>query len=132
MKATPGRIMWFAIALGLLADNVISLIITAISQQYDPDLGQQITFATGAGGLVAILLVLSTGFGGWLAGRLAKTEYVLHGALVGGMGIILLLFTSFFGAEPVPLINTLLQCVAVVVGGLGGWLSQWLPKPKQS
>ncbi len=131
MNVMPGRIMWFAIAVGLLADNVISLIITAISQQYDPELGQQITFATGAGALVAVLLVASTGFGGWLAGRLAKTEHVLHGALVGGMGIIILLFTSLFGAEPIPLINTLLQCVAVVVGAFGGWLSQWIPKQPQ-
>jgi putative membrane protein (TIGR04086 family) len=131
MKGMPGRIMWLAIAIGYLVDYLVSLFIRAISQTFDPLLGYQISFGSTAGIVTAVLLVLSTGLGGWVAGRLAKTEYVLHGVLVGGMGLIILLFTSLFGREPVPLLTTVLQCVAVIVGGIGGWASRWLPAPQQ-
>ena len=130
MASSPGRIVWLAIAVGYFTDVVISLIIFMIGARVDPNLANGLTFDSTAGVVTAILLVLSTGFGGWLAGRRAKQEYVLHGVLVGGIGIIDMFIQSLFGTAP-PLINILLQLAAIGAGGLGGWLSQWLPTPQQ-
>ena len=130
MRDRPGRIRWLAVAAGYFVDALISLAILGIAQQFDPELVRGVSFRTSAGTIAAILLVLSTGIGGWLAGRLAKHEYVLHGALVGSIGIIDMLISSLFG-EQAPLTNILLQCVAVAVGAIGGWLSRWVPAPQQ-
>jgi len=105
---------------------LVSQLVGAVGQHFDPQLAQGLNLATTAAIITAILLVVSTGFGGWVAGRMAKTEYVLHGALVGGLGIIFMLIQALF-STPSPLIDILLQCVAVGVGALGGWLSQWVP-----
>ena len=128
--ARPGRIMWLAVAAGFFADTLISAIIRAIGAQFDPDLGREIVLASSAGKVTAALLVFSTGIGGWLAGRLARHENVLHGTLVGGIGIIYMLVISFLGA-PIGLPEIVLQCVAVVTGAVGGWLSRWIPAPQQ-
>src|SRR5687767_11628913 len=107
MRETPGRIRWLAILIGYLVDTVISTFITWVAALFDPRLMTEITFSSYAGAVTAVLLVVSTGVGGWLAGRLAKQEYVLHGALVGGLGIILMLILSVFDAPP-PLIGIVL------------------------
>ncbi len=130
MAGSPGRIVWLAAASGYFADVVISLIILMIGTQIDPSLADGISFDSTAGAVTAILLVVSTGVGGWLAGRLAKQEYVLHGVLVGGIGLITMLVESLFATAP-PLVNIQLQFVAIGLGGLGGWLSRWLPTSQQ-
>lgn len=130
MTGSPGRIVWLAVASGYFADVVISLIILMIGAQIDPNLVDGISFESTVGTVTAILLVISTGVGGWLAGRLAKQEYVLHGVLVGGIGIITMLVESLFATAP-PLVNIQLQLVAIGLGGLGGWLSRWLPTGQQ-
>jgi len=126
-KAAPERIKWIAVVAGFLLDMLLSTLIFGIAAQIDPELSSQLTLATTAGVITACLLVLSTGAGGWLAGRLARTEFVLHGALVGGLGIFVMLIESLIGSGAEPLNAILLQCVAVVVGGLGGWLSGRMP-----
>lgn len=130
MTNRPSRIVWFAVALGFLADQLISIAVGTVGLRFDPNLVHGATFATTAGAVTSILLVLSTGFGGWLAGRLAKHEYVLHGALVGGWGVILMLIFALFG-DQAPLTDILLQFGAVAAGGLGGWLSHWIPTRQQ-
>jgi putative membrane protein (TIGR04086 family) len=130
MADTPRRINWLAVVAGYFTDLTLSLIIAYIGSQLGANLERGITFNTSADTLTAILLVVSTGLGGWLAARLAKHEQVLHGVLVGGIGIMDMLIMSFFG-ERSPLATILLQVVAVGVGGLGGWLSRWVPAPQR-
>ena len=130
MRSGPGRIRWLAVAGGYFVDVLISLAIVGIAQRFDPELGRGISFETSASTITAILLVLSTGVGGWLAGRLARQEHVLHGTLVGGIGIIDMLVSSLFGARA-PLASIVLQCVAVVAGAIGGWVSRRVPAPQQ-
>ncbi len=100
MRETPGRIRWLAVILGYLVDAVLSTFIRWGAAQFDPRLMNEISFHSITGAVAAILLVVSTGVGGWLAGRLARQEYVLHGALVGGIGIILLLIQGVFETPP--------------------------------
>ena len=119
--------MWLAVTAGFLADMLISWGISSVGSLFDPNLRNSVvSFATTAGIVAAILLVLSTGLGGWLAGRIAKRENVLHGVLVGGMGIFAMLISSWSGVR-LPFADIVLQIVAVGVGGLGGWLSRWIP-----
>ena len=122
-NARPERINWLAVITGFLVDLLISSLVFGIAAQYDPELSSEITLVTTTGLITACLLVLSTGIGGWVAARLARTEFVLHGVLVGGLGIFALLLQSLIGGQAEPLNGILLQCVAVVVGGIGGWLS---------
>jgi len=126
VESRPSRIVWLAAALGYFVDTFVSTLIGAVGSQFDPTLAQGISLRTTAAIITAILLVLSTGFGGWVAGRLARQEYLLHGVLVGGIGVVAMLIESMFG-QPYPLTNILLQFVAVLVGGVGGWLSQRIP-----
>src|SRR4051812_28193545 len=112
MRMTSGHIKWLAVAVGFFVDFLVSQLIGATGQYFDPQLAQGLNLATTAAIITAIMLVVSTGFGGWVAGRMAKTEYVLHGALVGGVGVIILLIQSLV-STPLPLIDILLQCLMV-------------------
>jgi putative membrane protein (TIGR04086 family) len=119
----PNRINWLAVITGFLLDLLISTLVFGLASQLDPDLNNQITFASTVGIVTSCLLVLSTCVGGWVAGRMARTEFVLHGVLVGGLGIFALLIQTLIAGEAEPLSGILLQCVCVAAGGLGGWLS---------
>ncbi len=130
MTGSPGRIVWLAVAAGFVADQLLSQLIASVGSLFDPAVAVGITFNSAASIITAILLVVSTGIGGWIAGRLAKQEYVLHGVLVGGTGVLVMLLTAIFGQQW-PLANIVLQCVAIGLGGLGGWLSRWLPTRQQ-
>lgn len=130
MTRTSGRIKWLAVAAGFFTDILLSEIIRGIASQFEPAILEGPSFGTSAAAVTAILLVLSTGVGGWVAGRLARYEHVLHGVLVGGTGIMLMLVAGLAGVAE-PLTNVVLQCFAVGVGGLGGFLSRWVPRPQE-
>jgi putative membrane protein (TIGR04086 family) len=117
------RINWLAVISGFLLDLLISTLVAGIAAQFDPELSNQISLSTTVGIVTFCLLVLSTGVGGWVAGRMARTEFVLHGVLVGGMGIFTLLIQSLYRGQAQPLSGILLQCMCVAAGGIGGWLS---------
>lgn len=130
MSGTPARIGWLAVLAGFIVDELVSELVGSIGQHFDPQLAQGVTLASTVGIATALLLVLSTGFGGWVAGRLAKREYVLHGTLVGGVGLIVMLIMAFAGVGP-RLIEIWLQFACVGAGALGGYLSRWLPAPQK-
>lgn len=130
MTQPPGRIVWLAVLAGFFADYFISIIISLIGQQFDPQLTIGLTLASTAGIVTTVLLSLSTGFGGWLAGRLAKHEYILHGALVGGISLITVFLNSLF-VESATLFNIVHAIVLVGTGALGGLLSRWFPSSQQ-
>jgi putative membrane protein (TIGR04086 family) len=130
MTSPPGRIVWLAVLAGFFVDNLISLVITLIAQRLDPQLAQGLNFASTVGIVTTALLTLSTGFGGWLAGRLAKHEYVLHGALVGGISLLTLLIDALFVMSPA-LFSIVHAIVLVGVGALGGLLSRWIPSSQK-
>lgn len=124
------RIKWLAVLAGWMLDLFLSALIVGIALMIDPDLADQ-NFLAGTGSVVlGVLLVSATAVGGWLAARLAKQERVLHGVLVGGMGIFMLLFESIFDTPP-PLDSIVLQFVATVLAGVGGYISRWLPMRQQ-
>ncbi|HSH81526.1 MAG TPA: TIGR04086 family membrane protein [Herpetosiphonaceae bacterium] len=130
MTTRPGRIRWLAVMAGFFVDILLSEIIRGIGSQFDAAVLEGATFRSATTSIVAVLLVLSTGIGGWVAGRMARHEHVLHGVLVGGVGIFLILLAGL-GDAPEPFTNVVLQCFAVLAGGLGGFLSRWIPAPQE-
>ncbi len=85
-------------------------------------------------GLLALLVIgaLCTILGGYLAGRIARTEEVKHGAFVGAVSLIVgVLQTGMAGeASPVPYWYELLGYVlAIPAGALGGSFAQGRAKP---
>lgn len=78
----------------------------------------------GPSGLL-LMLILGLGFtvgGGYVAGRTARQEEILHGALVAGLGIVLGLFLRDPG---VPLWYEAVSFAAMIPAGMaGGYLAR--------
>lgn len=125
-KTRSNRIVWFAVLLGVFVDQIISSIILGIGSQADPNINNGTFYLTAAGLITAGLLAVSTGVGGWSAGRLAKQERVLHGALVGGVGLVLMVLLGLAG-ERWQIDELLVQFAGTALGALGGWLSRFVP-----
>lgn len=121
-----GRINWLAVLAGNVLDNVLSAIIAVIGLGMVSGVQLDGYFASAGGTILGLLLMLATVVSGWLAGRIAKKERFLHGFLVGGIGIIVLLIVSLV-ERPVRLDEIVLQCVGTVLAGLAGYSSRWTP-----
>lgn len=120
------RIHWIAVLAGSLLDNILSMLIAGIALASAPEIADGSFFASTPGAVAGVLLALATVIGGWLAGRIAKEERFLHGVMVGGFGIVLMLLQSVFGV-PVTLDQLVLQFVATGFAGLAGYSSRWVP-----
>lgn len=121
-----GRIHWRAVMFGYLFDYISSLFIGAIAYSVNQNIATESLFASTTGIVYAVLGVLMTVIGGFIAGRIAKEERFLHGFLVGGIGIVVLLLEGLLGAQ-IPLENIILTFVATVLAGVAGYLSRWTP-----
>lgn len=120
------RIHWVAVLAGSLLDNILSMLIGGVALGFAPEIADGAYFTSASGTVTGILLALATVIGGWLAGRIAKTERFLHGVMVGGFGIVMLLLQSFFDI-PLTLDQLVLQFVATGFAGLAGYSSRWVP-----
>ncbi len=120
------RIRWLAVVAGSLLDHILTIIIGGIAIGVAPDTAQGQFFASSAGALIGVLLVLATVAGGWLAGLIAKEERFLHGFMVGGVGIVLLLLGSLAGSM-LTLDMLVLQLIATGLAGCAGYSSRWTP-----
>ena len=85
-------------------------------------------------GLLDLLIIgaLCTILGGYIAGWIARTEEIKHGALVGAVSLIIgLVQTGMAGeASPVPYWHELLgYLLAIPAGALGGSLAQRRARP---
>lgn len=120
------NVRWTAVLTGFLVDCLISLLLISLaSPQFSeaPDLSQS--------GDVALLclLTLSTGVGGYVAGRMAGQDRPLNGLLVGIVGILL----NQLG-PPLPRVFVLASAAGCLVAALGGFLSRYPPlrRPRSS
>ena len=120
------RIHWVAVLAGSLLDNILSMLIAGIALAIAPEIANGAFFTSAPGAVAGVLLALATVIGGWLAGRIAKEERFLHGVMVGGFGIVLMLLQSVFGVS-VTLDQLVLQFVATGFAGLAGYSSRWVP-----
>jgi putative membrane protein (TIGR04086 family) len=113
------NVRWTAVLTGFLADYLISFFLSALATPEflgSPD-------PTRLGDLLLLgLLVLSTGIGGYIAGRIAQTNRTLNGLLVGVVGILLNQL-----APPLPRAFVIASAVACGFAALGGFLSRYPP-----
>lgn len=111
------NVRWMAVFTGYLVDIFITLLIQVFAGQSmleNPDLTRTDDL------IVIALLTLSTGIGGYVAGRMARTDRVLNGFLVAIVGILL----NQLGGS-LPRVLVLASVVACGLAALGGFLSRF-------
>jgi putative membrane protein (TIGR04086 family) len=134
---TPGAhtertdVRWMAVFVGFWVDAVISVVIRLFTM---PD--EQFLMAPDIGNpdhlLILALLTISTGVGGYVAGRIAKSRNALHGLLVGVVGILIAQLDVASGG-PMPARPFIIaSAVGCMLGALGGLASMHANRPKGS
>ncbi|MCU0491115.1 MAG: TIGR04086 family membrane protein [Chloroflexaceae bacterium] len=122
------NIRWSVVLLGWLVDFSLSLLIqlAAILMSLTAFFEQPV-LTRPADLILLVLLLLCTGIGGFIAGRLAQTDHAMHGLLVGVVGIII--GSMLNGGTATPLFFIVSQIVGCGVGALGGYLSSFVTRP---
>lgn len=73
--------------------------------------------------VLSVSLLAGLAGGGYLAGRVAPFNGRFHGSVTGLAMATVVLLISIFGGSPAPTGQVaLLAAIAIVVGGLSGWL----------
>lgn len=117
------NVRWMAVFTGYMVDFLISLLIISFAGQAfaaEPDITQPTHL------IIISLLTLSTGVGGYVAGRMAGTDRALNGFLVAIIGILL---NQLGGSLPPVLV--LASVAACGLAALGGYLSRFPAKRDQ-
>jgi putative membrane protein (TIGR04086 family) len=119
------NIRWMAVLTGYLVDLLISILLPAFLATPEffvsPDLSQPADL------VLMCLLVLSTGVGGYVAGRMAQMQRVMHGLLVGVVGILINQLLMFSGPS-IPRVFVIANALGCLAGALGGLASRYIPQ----
>ena len=111
------NVRWMAVFTGFLVDWFLSLLMMLFAPQAylaGPDLTRPSDV------LMIALLTLSTGIGGYIAGRIARVDRTLNGFLVAIVGILI----GQLGAS-LPRVLILASVVSFGLAALGGYLSRF-------
>ena len=111
------NVRWMAVLTGFVVDYLISLLVSILAPPeflVAPDLSRPNDL------ILICLLLLSTGIGGYVAGRMARTNRVLNGFLVAVVGILL----GQLGG-PAPRVFVVASAISCLVAALGGFLSRY-------
>lgn len=116
---------WSAVLRGWLIDFLLSLIIqfSAIglgltSFFESPDLSRPPDL------VLLVLLLLSTGIGGYAAGRLARRAQIINGFMVGIIGVVIAAILNP-GVSAVPRLFVFGQIAGCGLGAVGGYISRF-------
>jgi putative membrane protein (TIGR04086 family) len=116
------NIRWMAVLTGFLVDLVATLLLFALVFPQTVFSSQ----ATQTNDPLSIALgLLATGVGGYVAGRMGGTQRMLHGLLVGVVGILMVQFELAFGGQQLSRADVLALAAGCLVGALGGALSHY-------
>lgn len=121
-QAKSPQIRWTAAFTGFLVDYTITALIVVFARPEElfftaPNLANATHL------LYLALFTLSTGVGGYVAGRVARMHNVLHGLLVGVIGVLLSQVQLMSGGPPPPHAAVIASAVGCALGALGGLLS---------
>jgi putative membrane protein (TIGR04086 family) len=122
------HIRWTAAATGFLVDYTISALIMVFANP-----GESFTNQPSLNNPTHLfffgLFLISTGIGGYVAGRVAGVQHALHGLLVGVFGILLNQLTILGGApNPAPMF-IFASAIGCVIGACGGLISRYGRSP---
>jgi putative membrane protein (TIGR04086 family) len=120
------QIRWSAAATGFLVDFTISSLIVVFANPGEAFFSQP-TLANPVHLLFFALFVFSTGIGGYVAGRIAARNPVLHGLLVGVFGVLLSQISIMSGAPNPPVAFVVASAIGCGLGAIGGLVSQYVP-----
>jgi putative membrane protein (TIGR04086 family) len=119
------NVRWKAVLTGFLVDfflsGLISLPLASETFSTAPDFNNPRDVA------LIVLLTLSTGIGGYVAGRMASVDRALNGFLVSIVGILV----GQLGGVDLPPALVLASAVACVIAALGGYLSRFPEQPSE-
>jgi len=113
----PMNVRWMAVLTGYLADYFISLLIVLVAGQ---EFVSAPSLARPTDVLILSLLTLSTGIGGYVAGRMARVNRTINGFLVAIVGILVGQLNG-----PLPRLFVLASIAACGLAALGGYLSRF-------
>src|SRR4051812_32235985 len=120
------NVRWMAVLTGFIVDTLISyLLLGLLSSFVTPEFTTSPDLTQTADVLLICLLVVSTGVGGYVAGRMAQQEQPLHGVLVGAVGILVNQLLTLPDGAAIPRIFVITSAVGCLIGGLGGFLSRY-------
>lgn len=118
------KVRWTGVMTGFIVDYLISSLLvafTTVDFLIAPDLSRP-------GHLILLcLLILSTGVGGYVAGRMAQADRTINGLLVAIVGILI---GQLLG-PPLPKVFIVASAISCLTAALGGFLSRY-PSPRQS
>ncbi|MDH4161149.1 MAG: hypothetical protein OEW15_00455 [Nitrospirota bacterium] len=122
-KLNLSNIRFDAVIVGAIVDNITTmslmlLLMSAMSATGIPQDEVISRMKTLSGLLLSLMLGLGcTAFGGYVAARMAKKSEILHGAWVGGFGIVLALV---FREEGLPLWYHVAGFICMLPAGMAG------------
>ncbi len=121
-QANSLNIRWTAAFTGYLVDYTITALIVVFARPEEiffttPNLANPIHL------FYLALFTLSTGIGGYVAGRVARMHNVLHGLLVSIIGILLNQIMILGGSPTPPQPFVVASVISCVLGALGGLIS---------
>lgn len=114
------NVRWVAVIIGFVVDVLVTLVLTAlvypsVADTWTPDLSNPRDIA------VIVIGILSTGVGGYVAGRVATSSRTMNGLLVA---IVRILFGQL-SSTPLPKVLVLASVVGCGAAALGGYLSRF-------
>ncbi len=118
------NVRWTGVMTGFIIDYLISTLLvafTTVDFLLEPDLTRPSHL------ILLSLLVLSTGVGGYVAGRMAQADRTINGLLVAIVGILL---GQLLG-PPLPQVFIVASAISCLTAALGGFLSRY-PSPHRS
>ena len=116
-----------AVVTGFVVDVLLSSLLGLLSGPTVDSLSQAPDLRRLDHAILLALSLLSTVLGGYVAGRIATQQQVLHGLLVGVIGVLLTQLPAL-GGPALPHLLILASAAGCLAGALGGLVSRYLPR----
>src|SRR4051794_33110599 len=116
----PMNIRWIAVLAGYVTDILVSSLVLALAHP-DSLFEQAPNLARPSDLILICVLTLSTGVGGYVAGRIAHTSRAINGLLVGVVGILFAQI-GIANGQPFPRVFVVASAVGCLLAAVGGFL----------
>ncbi|MEN9934341.1 MAG: hypothetical protein RLZZ387_920 [Chloroflexota bacterium] len=121
-----------AVLTGFVVDVLVTALISTLMTPTAESLAMAPDLSRADHLLLLGLGLASTAAGGYLAGRLAGDAEVLHGLLVGVVGVILAQLPAVGSDPPIPRVFVIASALGCAAGACGGLLSRYFPSPSRA